>query len=152
LKAGVGEGALLMWAESERCVCVGGGLLGMGAGGAVREACGEAGLELEFERWGAPSGEAGRLLTPPRADGAVSGRLRLTSPLLLRRSALARTGPLERKAPMPRALEPMGGPWFPVATRTLPRDKPTKEEPVDTGACPRPVAAGELFRLLPRLG
>mmetsp|Transcript_113407 Transcript_113407/g.315742 ORF Transcript_113407/g.315742 Transcript_113407/m.315742 type:complete len:142 (+) Transcript_113407:295-720(+) len=77
----------------------------LGIGGllvGVRPFCGEAGRELEPERWVEPNGEAGRLLERvPAFDGTVAGRLRrrevLPSPRI---SALALTGP-PRKAPMP---------------------------------------------------
>merc|ERR1719326_69596 len=71
-----------------------------GEGGRV---CGELGRL--FVALPPPMGEAGRL-PEARADGAVAGLLR-TPPGLLpsapapSRSAFARTGPPERKAPMP---------------------------------------------------
>mmetsp|Transcript_52356 Transcript_52356/g.132991 ORF Transcript_52356/g.132991 Transcript_52356/m.132991 type:complete len:158 (+) Transcript_52356:250-723(+) len=108
-----------------------GGPLFMGAGGAeeepppAREVCGDAGLEFDPERCCPPTGDAGRLLLPDRADGAVAGRLLRSEPSgAPSRSALARTGPPDLKAPMPggRGPPPMGPP--PGGGVVLPEEAP----------------------------
>lgn len=76
---------------------------------------GEAGREVEPERWTEVPGDGGRLLLPDRvwlplrAGGAVAGRARVGPPLPLSpsASALARTGPPVRKARMPGPLPPV---------------------------------------------
>lgn len=63
--------------------------------------CGDPGRELETRRSAPPSGDAGRLVDP-RDDGAVAGRFRRRElPHSPNTSALALTGPPERKAPIP---------------------------------------------------
>mmetsp|Transcript_88350 Transcript_88350/g.247158 ORF Transcript_88350/g.247158 Transcript_88350/m.247158 type:complete len:114 (+) Transcript_88350:216-557(+) len=93
---------------------------------AGREVCGDTGRELEPLRCAAPRGDAGRLVLT-RPDGAVEGRCLRMVLLSPSRSAFARTGPPERKAPIPlRELPdepaPPGADMLPV--RTPPTERP----------------------------
>jgi len=95
--------------------------LPLGEGG--RCCNGDAGREAELARLDVPIGDAGRL-PDPRREGTGVGRLRRTLESFAKTPGFARTGPPERKAPMPAPWPGLGAKLLdPGGRRPKPKPK-----------------------------